>query len=147
MIIKNALLKSGLCDILIEDGKIAGIGKFSGKDEIDAGGKRVIPGLIDTHVHGFGGYDASDDKLEYISKRLANEGTTSWLPTTMTDSIENLKRITDCDIKLNGANIIGFHLEGPYISVKRKGAQNESYIKAPDLDEFKSLKNVKKITE
>jgi N-acetylglucosamine-6-phosphate deacetylase len=64
----------------------------------------------------------------------------------MTDSHENLKKITRFDINVNGANIPGFHLEGPYISFAKKGAQNENYIKEPNLKEFSEYKNVKKIT-
>lgn len=146
MIIKNARLKDGIADILVESGKITAIGSFGGQCEINACGKRVIPGLIDTHIHGFGGYDASDGRLAEICRRLALEGTTSWLPTTMTDSIENLERITGSALPHSGAEIIGFHLEGPYISKKRKGAQNEEYIKSPGILEFKTLKNVKKVT-
>ncbi len=146
MIIKNALLQNGLYDIKIENGCIVDIGIFDEIADINAHGKKVIPGLIDIHIHGFKGIDASDGKLSQISKDLASAGTTSFLPTTMTDSIENLKRITSEDLPSDGANIIGFHLEGPYISKKRKGAQNESYIKNPDISEYKSFKNVKLIT-
>lgn len=146
MVIKNAGLKTGVFDILIEDGVIGGIGEFDGANVIDAEGKRVIPGMIDTHIHGFGGYDTSDNELERISVRLAKEGTTTWYPTAMTDSHENLKKITSFDINVGGANIPGFHLEGPYISALKKGAQNEAYIKSPDIKEFSEYKNVKKIT-
>ena len=146
MIIKNATLENGVFDILIENGLIKGIGSFDGDDVIDAKGKKVIPGMIDTHIHGFGGYDTSDNMLEHISTCLAREGTTTWYPPAMTDSHENLKKITRFDINVNGANIPGFHLEGPYISFAKKGAQNENYIKEPNLKEFSEYKNVKKIT-
>lgn len=145
MIIKNAKLKNGIFDISIKSGVIADIGQAD-KCDIDAEGRAVIPGLIDTHIHGFGGYDVSDCKLREMSIALAKSGTTCWLPTTMTDSIENLERITDQPLPTDGAVIAGFHLEGPYISAKRKGAQNEAYIKIPDIEEFRRLKNVKKIT-
>ena len=60
----------------------------------------------------------------------------------MTDSIENLIATTNQPLPQSGANVIGYHLEGPYISKKKKGAQNEAYIKAPDLNEFKKINNV-----
>ncbi len=146
MIIKNALLKYGKADILIENGKIAGIGHYEGSDVIDAGGKRVIPGLIDTHIHGYGGLDTSDKLLPEMSRMLADNGTTSWVPTPMTSGFDTYDDITSTDIKTDGAQILGFHLEGPYISKSKKGAQNEKFIVKPDLERFKKLKNVVKIT-
>lgn len=146
MIIKNALLKDGIFDIKIVNGKIDDIGAFDEVSDIDAKGKRVIPGLIDTHIHGFMGIDTADGELNKISRDLALAGTTSFLPTTMTDSVENLIKTTNQPLPESGANVIGFHLEGPYISKKKKGAQNENYIKAPDLNEFTQFKNVAVIT-
>lgn len=146
MLIKNARLKSGIFDIRIDNGIIFDISVFDEPCDIDAEGKRVIPGLIDTHIHGFGGYDVSDFNLEAISTGLAAVGTTTWFPTTMTDSIDNLEKITNQNIYVNGANIAGFHMEGPYISKTKKGAQNEKFIKNPDVDEFNRLNNVQIIT-
>lgn len=146
MLIKNALLFDEISDIYISDGKIEKVGKIDGTADIDAEGKLTVPGLIDTHLHAFGGFDVSDGKLPEISHRLAKEGTTCWLPTTMTDSADNLERITSSSLQTDGAEIPGFHLEGPYISKSRKGAQNEDYIKSPSLSEFCRFKNVKKIT-
>lgn len=146
-VIKNARLEGGISDILIENGKFLAVEQGLYADNvIDAYGKAVIPGLVDTHIHGFGGYDVSDGRLCDISLSLAKVGTTCWLPTTMTDCIENLVAITNQKLPTEGAEIAGFHLEGPYISPKRKGAQNEAYIKAPDISEYKQLKNVIKIT-
>lgn len=145
MIIKNARLKDGIADIKIEGGRIKAIGSFEG-DGIDARGKTVIPGLIDTHIHGYCGVDASDGALDKLSRDIAASGTTAFLATTMTDSIENLRRITSQDISVSGATVLGFHLEGPYISRAKKGAQNEAYIKAPNIEEFATFKNAKKIT-
>ena len=145
MLIKNAKLQSGIADIKVEDGKIVAIGSFEGEG-IDAGGKLVIPGLIDTHIHGYGGIDASDSRLDELSIALAKSGTTAFLPTAMTDSPENLKRLTNEETAVSGAQFLGFHLEGPYISHEKKGAQNEAYIKSPDMAEFGTFGNVAKIT-
>ncbi len=146
MLIKNAKLFDRVCDIYVNKGIIEAVGKIDGKADIDADGRLTVPGLIDTHLHGFGGFDVSDARLEEMSISLAAAGTTCWLPTTMTDSAENLRRITSLPLPEVGAEIAGFHLEGPYISKSRKGAQNESFIKLPDIDEFRSFKNVKKMT-
>ncbi len=147
MVIKNAKLCNGIFDISIVNGVIDRIGsELCGDDIVDAKGKHVIAGLVDVHLHGFGGNDVSDGKLSEMSIALARAGTTCWLPTTMTDSAENLERITNSELPTEGAVIAGFHLEGPYISPKKKGAQNEAYIQKPDIESFKRFKNVKKIT-
>lgn len=147
LVIKNAKLKDKIADIKIENGIITEIGSFDCADAIDAEGRTVIPGLIDVHIHGFGGCDTSDlGKLGEMSVKLAQNGTTSWLPTTMTDDIENLAEVTKQPLTTDGAEIIGFHVEGPYISKKRKGAQNEKFIKNPDKEEFKKLENVSIVT-
>lgn len=144
MIIKNALLKDGIFDIYIDNGIIA---KTSSDNVIlDANGRKVIPGLVDTHIHGFCGVDVSDLKLNEMSVALAKEGTTCWTPTTMTYPFNVIKEITEQSIETDGAIIAGFHLEGPYISKKKKGAQNELNILKPDINEFNKLKNVVKIT-
>jgi len=111
LIIKNARLEKCVADIKIENGLVAGVGSFDGGNVIDAECRRVIPGLIDIHIHGFGGYDTSDiGKLEDISAELAKSGTTAWLPTTMTDDFENLVKVTNQPLESNGAEIIGFHI-------------------------------------
>ncbi len=143
---KNAKVNGKLTDIRIENGKFAEIGKIN-EDGIDLQGQTVIPGLIDIHTHGAVGVDTMDGKdIEKISEYLLENGITSWLPTTMTVDMEDIKRVTDTIPETKGAKILGYHLEGPYISKNRKGAQNEKYIKNPDITEFESLKNIKMVT-
>ena len=151
MIYKNAIINNEKKDILTKDGlivkidnEIAGIGD----KEYDFNGKKVYPGLIDIHSHGCIGYDTMDGgKLEEMSIYMAKNGITSWLPTTMTMDFETIKSVTNVDLKQGrGAEILGFHMEGPYISPKYKGAQNEKYIKKPDINEFNALKNIKMVT-
>jgi N-acetylglucosamine-6-phosphate deacetylase len=110
-------------------------------------GDIVIPGLIDTHIHGAGGCDVMDgtgDSLSSICSFLLTRGTTGFLPTTMSASIGAIDRaleIAERHIKLQGATagenpaaeILGVHLEGPFLSTDFKGAQDERYITAPDL--------------
>ena len=147
MIFKNCNINGEITDIRTENGKIAEIGKLNGQGT-DLGGAKVFPGLIDIHSHGCVGYDTMDgDKLGEMSEYIVKHGVTSWLPTTMTMDMDTIKRVVNIDIpKTNGAEILGFHMEGPYISRNRKGAQNEEYIKEPDINEFNSLKNIKMIT-
>ena len=146
MIFKNAFINGEIKDIKTENGKITEIGKISGEGE-DLEGKTLIAGLIDIHTHGAKGVDTMDgENIEKISEYLGKNGVTSYLPTTMTVDMKDIKKVTDKIPETAGARILGYHLEGPYISKERKGAQNEKYIKAPDLEEFKALKNIKMVT-
>ncbi len=146
MIIKNARLKDGMFDLRAENGIITEIGKLSERADIDACGRMTVAGLIDTHIHGYGGYDVMDGRLSDISRELSREGTTSFLATTMTDSIERLEEVSSVSLECDGAVPLGFHLEGPFISKERKGAQNERYIIDPDYRKLSHIANVKKIT-
>lgn len=146
-IFKNANLYGELVDIEVENGKIEYIGK-SDKDGIDLGGNDVFAGLVDIHSHGCVGYDTMDGKyLNEMSVYEARSGITSWYPTTVTMDEQTIKRAVNVVIgKTDGANILGFHLEGPYVSKKYKGAQNEDFIRKPDIEEFKRFENIKVVT-
>lgn len=146
MVIYNARLNENLCSIHIADGKITAVGENTVTGDIDAGGCRVIPGLIDVHTHGILGVDTMDANFESLCRFYAQNGTTSVLPTTMTMDDNSLQKVCNSRSTFSGAQILGFHFEGPYISEKYKGAQNEKYIKNPSVDEFLKFKNIKMIT-
>ncbi|WHE06720.1 N-acetylglucosamine-6-phosphate deacetylase [Thermoanaerobacterium thermosaccharolyticum] len=134
-------------DLLIEDNKIAAIGKgLSGDNVINADGNYVSPGFIDIHIHGSAGYDTMDgtfDAINAISKSIAKRGTTSFLPTTMTEDknkIKNaIKNVYENKNHVEGAEILGIHMEGPFINPKQKGAQDEKFILKPTIDNFLEL--------
>lgn len=100
----------------------------------------LVPGMIDLHIHGGGGFDsmdASSEALNEISKVLASHGVTSFLPTTMTMAAEKihpaLKNIRQA--KKNGtagAQVLGTHLEGPFLSAEYIGAQNSENLAEPE---------------
>ena len=105
----------------------------------------VIPGFIDQHIHGAAGADAMDGTvtaLSTIANALASEGTTGFLATTMTQSPENILKAMNAVKEYKNANpqtgaeVIGIHLEGPFISVKHIGAQPLEYVAAPSVEVF-----------
>lgn len=146
MVINNALVGGKMQNIIIEGGKIVEINSESSQKGIDAKGLRAIPGFIDVHSHGCIGMDTMDADFEKMCAFYADNGTTSWLPTTMTMGYDSLMKVCNSRTDFAGANILGFHFEGPYISKKYKGAQNEKYIKNPSVSDFEQFKNVKMIT-
>ena len=97
----------------------------------DMEGDVLIPGLIDTHVHGAGGCDVMDgttESLQTLSEALLKEGTTAFLPTTMSSSPEQLKKVLHNVADFHGghsrgAEILGLHLEGPFLEKEFRGAQ------------------------
>ena len=146
--ILNVDLNGERADVGVENGRIAFIGKApSDAVGIDFGGMRIFPGLIDIHSHGCHGYDSSVGGIPEMADWMLAHGITTWYPTTMTVSEEDIIRATHTDIDLgHGANIPGFHLEGPFINVKLKGAQNEEFVKLPSAELIKKCKNVKIVT-
>ena len=102
---------------------------------IDAQGCYVAPGFINIHIHGTSGSDAMDgtpESLATMAAALTKTGVTSFLPTTMTASWENINRalanIKSCQYKYPGAKLLGANVEGPFINPQYKGAQKEEYI-------------------
>ena len=145
-IIKNVRLHGALTDITVSDGKIISTDKCC-EDGIDMGGLKVYPGLIDIHSHGAVGVDTMDCNLEAVAKYELMHGITTYYPTTLTVSEEEIIAATEQKTDFpGGANIPGFHIEGPFINVKRKGAQNEKYIIPPSLEVFNKFKKAKLIT-
>lgn len=145
-LIKNVTLYGEVVDIAVENGKITGIGKYDARG-VDFGGNKIYPGLIDTHSHGCIGKDSSDGDLAEMARYYLKNGTTTWYPTTMTVGFDDICSacLSDTEIE-GGANIPGFHLEGPFINKALKGAQNEEYVIKPTMDLIKACKKAKKIT-
>ncbi len=119
--------------------------------DYDFGTDWVLPGFIDVHTHGAFGFDTNDAKEEGMrlwASRLPEEGVTAFCPTTVTDKVDTLtaalKNVAAVKKSQNpdgsdGAQILGAHLEGPFLSVKFKGAQPEECILSKDpaqLDRF-----------
>ena len=142
---KNLNINGTICDIVSENGVISEIGKVT-QDGIDCKGKKAFAGLIDIHTHGMGGVDTNDATLNKLSYLQAKNGTTSFLPTTTTISRDDIIKVLTSELPKNGANVLGYHLEGPYINKKFIGAQNPDHARNPDINEFKGFNNIKMIT-
>lgn len=125
-------------DVIIENGVIQKISPKAGKSKTT-----IVPGFIDTHIHGFGGHDCMDSKhaVEIISAKIAKFGTTAFMPTVMTEEWSRLvKAFKELSlIESSGARIMGIHLEGPFISLAKKGAHNADYIIKPTQDKINEL--------
>lgn len=143
--------------ILLFDKKIVNITKMINLEDleiIDANGAYVSAGFIDLHIHGSGGADVMDataDALKILSSALLQTGTTSFLATTMTMSDEDidkaLQNIQKNASKVTGANIVGIHLEGPFINASKHGAQDKSYVQSPTMTLIKNyMQEIKMIT-
>lgn len=128
----NALDDKQTTSVLIENGTITRIGQIrssAGCDNtLDAEGRIIAPGFIDVHIQGAGGadvLDATPEALKAISQTCARFGTTSFLATTVfkpDNQNQHLTVAAQCvDRDLGGANLLGIHLEGPFISLEKKG--------------------------
>lgn len=147
--------------ILMDGHRIAGVGPRSsikipaGSNVIDHNDRVITPGFIDMHIHGAAGHDfmeATPAALSTVGSFLASHGTTSYVATTITASIERTiqaaaglgkivraARSTDSAIGPVAAQPIGIHFEGPFLNVIRRGAHPSADIQKPSLDMLKQL--------
>ncbi|MGE1164659.1 N-acetylglucosamine-6-phosphate deacetylase [Peribacillus simplex] len=148
---ENETYKNGY--IKVVDGKIAEVGpvnQYKHDDDVKvitlSSDYQAIPGAIDIHIHGASNFDAMDathEALSTMAETLPKEGTTSFLATTMTQTTEAIESaLLNAGKYIENqsqehAEIIGVHLEGPFISPVRKGAQPEEHIVDPDVTLFK----------
>ena len=146
----SALLYSDVIEGIVPADKLP-----EGVEIIDAKGGYVAPGLIDLHIHGYLGKDVCDgeeESIRTISKgRLAN-GVTGYRPTTMTVDMKVIRKALEVCRALKeesrdweGSAILGCHAEGPFISEKKKGAQDPKYILKPDAKFVKEYADIIRI--
>ncbi len=115
---------------------------------VDAAGDYVIPGLTDIHFHGCMGSDCCDGTAEAfhtIARYELSQGVTSITPATMTMSEETLAKICEAARDFScpdGADFCGLYMEGPFISIAKKGAQNERYIHPADTPMLQRLQDI-----
>lgn len=135
-------------DILTEDGVIRQIGsnlEADGAEVFDVSGYRIVPGFLDIHTHGAVGVDvnaAKPEDFEKVCRFQASQGTTGWLGSVLTDTreqtlwcIEQFKQWENLEHK--GAELLGIHLEGPFLCPAYKGAMPEHLLQMPNLELLK----------
>ena len=146
IVLEDRIINKGT--LTFENGIITHIkeGDYFG-DALDCNGLIAMPGFIDIHIHGSAGIDfmdAKEDDYKIIAESLYKEGVTTFLATTLTSDNASLKRVCDTikNVKDKIPSLGGIHFEGPYINAKYKGAQNEKYIRNPDIKEFDELQRI-----
>lgn len=134
-------------DLAVEGSVISAVGEgLEATGEVfDLSDCMILPGLVDIHIHGCAGFDTCDSTPEAISgiaAHLLEQGVTSFCPTTMTVSKEEIEAAllnikSSMEAAPKGASILGVNMEGPYISVNKKGGQKGDHVKNPNTEQFK----------
>ncbi|AUM62633.1 N-acetylglucosamine-6-phosphate deacetylase [Spiroplasma monobiae] len=146
IVLENNIIENGWIEI--EDKKIISINEGTAdKDGVDLEGNWLMPGFIDCHVHGGYGVDFESGKIEafeQFSKKVTQEGITSYVQGSVTNSKENNERYLGEFSKfmkndMIGAKCLGIHLEGPFISKEKKGAHELSLLEDPNIESLKKL--------
>ncbi|MFV0469360.1 MAG: N-acetylglucosamine-6-phosphate deacetylase [Dysgonomonas sp.] len=149
VITENAIIENGC--VLIENGKVINVScdeiDFDGAIMINAKGKYISPGFIETHCHGGGGYDFMDETPEdmiKVAELHAKHGTTLIYPTTASCSDETLFKMFDNYRIANqknksGATFGGIHIEGGYLNLHMSGGQDTRYIMNPEPAHYEKI--------
>lgn len=148
---ENEIIKNS--SLIINKDVIEAINSDGNEEELeilDLSEYKIIPGLIDLHIHGANGYDTMDssyEALNEISKYLAKNGVASFLATTVTanwDKIKSAVKNVSETMKRNveGASIIGSYVEGPFITEEKKGAHPAEFIRRLDSKEINELLDI-----
>lgn len=154
LLIKDALIYNSHShafergDMLCGGGRILGLGDLGGAEHdvlLDAGGRRLIPGLVDIHTHGRAGFDFCTADREGLQKMKASYlecGVTAAVPTLAGDTLSGWlaasERIGACRDG-DGARLMGLHLEGRYLNPQKRGVQSAQLLTSPDVDELEKM--------
>ena len=147
-VVYTGITKKSSSSVLIEDGQVANVlsdrrfRQLPHADSyhvIDLQGLNVAPGLIDTHIHGIGGYgteDLSGESIQGMSRILPSFGVTSFCPTIYPMSLQDMDRAIKAVVgeigRECGASILGIHMEGPFISQEKLGVQRGEFVQPVD---------------
>lgn len=157
ILLENKIIENHIViasDIILEIRPGANFVPLPEHEIVDLKGHYLAPGFVDVHIHGSNGFDTMDGTMEglkEISKALPSSGVTSYLATTMSMPKESthlvLKQAQALIKNQNhqGAELLGIHVEGPFIADKCKGAQNPNFIEVPDYDFYTPYYDVIKL--
>ncbi len=136
-------------DILVEDGRIAALGRVAALSakEIDLTGLTLLPGFIDIHLHGAGGKDTMEGTYQALNKIATTHGkhgTTAMVPASVAATHEELLAVaqaikTAVDKGTEGAKILGWHIEGPYMNLECLGAHRAECLRSASIKETEEL--------
>jgi N-acetylglucosamine-6-phosphate deacetylase len=135
--------------VVVEGRRIAAVGRAgeiavpADADRVDARGGLIVPGLIDMHVHGIQGYDVMDGTVESVqafSRALTRYGVTAFVPSTTTATLEAVERALEAVAAVRkagaaGAEVLGAHLEGPWLSEQERGAHRVDLLRVPGAED------------
>ncbi|HXX94861.1 MAG TPA: N-acetylglucosamine-6-phosphate deacetylase [Planctomycetota bacterium] len=153
-VLTRVLMTSGSepVDLHLADGRIEAIRPHGsplpeGAVRVDGGGLTAVPGFIDLHVHGGKGadfMDATEDAFRTSAEYHAAGGTTSYLPSTATESPEAILACIDMaarcrDQNIGGVEILGVHVEGPYMAPKKHGCHDPGFVREPSREENRAF--------
>jgi len=156
MLIQNAVpfsdgKLSAVKMIRLSDGRITetgeGLEPFPGEQALDLKGEYLLPGFVDVHIHAFRGHDTmqGEEAVRAMSRELAGLGVAAFCPTTMSASAEDTaKAVRGIRAVMNdpepyGAAVLGAHMEAPFLSEKKAGAQRKEFFCDPAWDVFENL--------
>jgi N-acetylglucosamine-6-phosphate deacetylase len=128
-------------DVRCEAGRIVEIGRglAAGEASLEAEGRFLLPGFLDVHIHGGGGHDSMEGTVEALNALCdthARHGTIGLLATTITQSREAISAALKAAAACSHPLLLGIHLEGPYISPEKPGAQPKEFVRDYDAAEF-----------
>jgi N-acetylglucosamine-6-phosphate deacetylase len=143
-------LDLGVVDVRVSEGRVAAVGAGAapraGDDVLEADGLTLLPGFVDIHSHGRGGFDfcdATDEAFSAIGRGKLADGVTGFLATGLTRPEGELAELCRCAERYKGrgegAACLGIHLEGPFFNAEMAGAQNPDYLRRPDASFVKRL--------
>jgi N-acetylglucosamine-6-phosphate deacetylase len=144
-IMDGAVLVAG--ERIVDVGTRVTVRRPAGATVIDCGDATIVPGFVDVHIHGSGGFTAMDgpDAVAAVSRFIVRHGVTSWLPTltpraTIAEMTDHIRGVTEAiDRTSDGADVAGIHLEGPFLNPKRPGAIRAEWFHPPSTDLVEEL--------
>lgn len=156
MLIRNAtaFMEGRFCpnmEVRIHNGRIQEVGQGLAnglyEDAIDLGGDYLLPGFVDVHIHAFRGHDAmaGEASVRAMSRELFREGVAAFCPTTMSASVQDTAAAVKgigrvmAQPEHHGAQVLGAHMEAPFLAEDRCGAQLAEHFMPPDMEAFLAL--------